>query len=120
RGDSSALLTTSVCLAGARGVWIGSGEAEVAVVPGAKPAIVLIHGLGLKVSETDELDKWKGALESNLANEPGFAVADLRMAYYSDELHPEVHRIDAARRRGAAPEAATLTAQAAVEEELVD
>ena len=56
----------------------------------AAPVILLVHGLGLKQGEEQELAKWKGALDRHLAHEPGYAAAQLRMAYYSDELHPEV------------------------------
>lgn len=68
---------------------------------GSSPAIVLIHGLRLKEGEAQEYGKWKSALNSNLRQVQQFAAADLRMAYYSDELHPEVHVVDgsAGRRR---------------------
>jgi hypothetical protein len=59
----------------------------------ADPVVLLIHGLGLKNSAEDELSMWKTALATNLRDDPDlppFDTLDIRMAYYSQELHPEV------------------------------
>jgi len=91
---------------------------------GGPPVIVLIHGLGLKEGEQLEFDKWKEALDRGLSQVPGFSDARIRMAYYSDELHPEVHRmggggVDESRRHtpGSSPSpAAPLDPTSAAEE----
>jgi len=60
-------------------------------MPETRPLIILVHGLGLKKGEIDESTKWTNALLRNLETEPLFKAAEIRMAYYSPELHPEVH-----------------------------
>jgi hypothetical protein len=69
------------------------------------PVILLVHGLGLKKSREHEFSKWKDALESGLANVAGYAGCRMQMAYYSDELHPEVRtrRSGTGHRRTALP-----------------
>ena len=87
-----------------------------------KPVIILIHGLGLKAGYIEELDKWNNALLFNLDDDPSYPSADVRMAYYSDELHPEVHRVpggaEARARRGDAADAVTDAAAALDDETL--
>ena len=88
-----------------------------------RPLIVLIHGLGLKEGEQQEFDKWKGALDRGLADDPRYAEAELRMAYYSAELHPEVHVVAQAttrRRRGAAPAPLPADSVEGIEEVVTD
>jgi hypothetical protein len=54
------------------------------------PALILIHGRGVKAGPDQEFARWKAALETNLGGDPAFATANLRMAYYSDDLYPEL------------------------------
>lgn len=96
-------------------------------MPGTTPAIILIHGLGLKEGEEQEFRKWKEALNRHLGDDQRFATAELRMAYYSEELHPEVHVVRAAtgsgsQRRGPRGQVGTAlpAATAIVEENVVD
>jgi pimeloyl-ACP methyl ester carboxylesterase len=91
-----------------------------------RPAIVLIHGLGLKVGEEQELGTWRDALGRGLAEDPNFAAADLYMAYYSAELHPEVNVVSSAatrsgtRHRRGAETTLHPSAVAAAEEQVVN
>jgi hypothetical protein len=54
------------------------------------PEVVMIHGRGVKAGFDREFDTWKNALETNLGDEPAFLTAKLRLAYYSDDLYPEL------------------------------
>lgn len=88
-----------------------------------RPLIVLIHGLGLKEGEQHEFDKWKSALDRGLADDARYAEADVRMAYYSAELHPEVHvvaEVSAQSRRRSAPAPLPTDSVAGIEEALTD
>src|SRR5690606_2596620 len=54
------------------------------------PVVVMIHGRGVKAGFDREFSTWKRALETNLGDEPAFLAAHLRLAYYSDDLYPEL------------------------------
>lgn len=85
------------------------------------PVIILVHGLGLKEGESQEFSKWKSVLDEGATGFPGYDAAAVEMAYYSDELHPEV-RVSGRRatRRGEAGAAVSSSELAAVEEQVVD
>lgn len=87
------------------------------------PAILFIHGLGLQPSKDEMLATWSEALAESLRDEPRFSAAELAMAYYSPELHPEVHiaRQQGPVRRGIdAPPALDAKTVTTVENQLLD
>src|SRR5713226_6244587 len=56
----------------------------------SEPVIVLVHGLGLKTSQDHELRTWSTALQRGLGGAAALGGVQIRMAYYSPQLHPEV------------------------------
>lgn len=56
----------------------------------ATPIVVMIHGRGVKAGFDQEFAAWRNALASNLGDDPAFTAAELRLAYYSDDLYPEL------------------------------
>lgn len=92
------------------------------MVTSQQPVVLLIHGLGLKEGEQQEFDKWRSALAEYWTGEPALPAldgVDLRMAYYSDELHPEVVRAAESFALGA-PEVAATDAVAGTRAALLD